>query len=418
MTTHKSMLIATLYGKNDGRMRRMHRQLYEAITDGEAEYTDYWHDQAGKTFLTYFDVPATYDTAVIQLALNADDNQQAANHCWPALRALLTRYLNRASFNLMWGYSLIYQANLTTETADYETVLPTLCQTVGRLEAVDVNAETTLEPIANTVITGGQLWLLDVPLEEDGLSAKTVYLALAPANPDQNIVTEVLFGRTASLLMPDLVAHKGYHQRRQYSVDKLDEQYKTQIDELQDQTNYLLKSLPNESAPLDLKQLAQDYAHLSEATCLLDEIQISLRLQLRNYRWWHEPTSDQQNLFEYHYQWLLEGHDNLEIKLAEGRLALETTQGAVQMVQAELDRRQEIKQQWFERILTIVGVALAVPQLIDRGAAGALVYYLSLTSLSLNDTIPAHILLLTSTQLVITVLIGVIVWWLLDQRDT
>src|SRR5439155_12808927 len=124
---------------------------------------------------------------------------------------------------------------------------------------------------------GGRLWLIDIPVQGDGLQAATVYLALSQPNSNNLLVQDVLYNPVAALLMADLVAHKGYHQIRQYRLGGLDEQYRRNMAKLSTHTDTLLHDLTRATVTGDhLDKLASEYGLLVSAVVHLDQLHVSL----------------------------------------------------------------------------------------------------------------------------------------------
>jgi hypothetical protein len=208
-------LIATFYGP-----RGQLQALFERLDAGET-----------KSLLRHFEPPVAPDSSVVQLALNEPGSAAPA---WQALRSRLEDKLDEEpTLRQIWGYTLIYQANLDLDLAD-DAVLTDLLPATRPFQAATTAAPT---PVASAEVIGGMLWLLEVPLQGDGLQAATVHLAIGPSEPENRLVREVLYGPSVNLLMPDLIAHKGYHQIRQYRLDRLHDQYAAQVQALRQTTD-------------------------------------------------------------------------------------------------------------------------------------------------------------------------------------
>jgi len=100
---------------------------------------------------------------------------------------------------------------------------------------------------------GPQLWLMDIPDDEGGSSAATVYAALSPLDKEDDMITQLLYGPGAALLMPDLIAHKSYFQMRQVT-EELRMSYKEQLNDLRCNITPLLGiRQPNTNPPNPLQ---------------------------------------------------------------------------------------------------------------------------------------------------------------------
>jgi hypothetical protein len=121
----------------------------------------------------------------------------------------------------------------------------------------------------------------------------------------------------------------------------------------------------------ELDRLAADYGRLVTAVSYFDALRISLARQVANYSWWR-ARSGLGDVLELHQGQLETASLELDLLVVEGQRPLEAARTTVELVRAALDRQQERAQRVIQTLLAIAGAALAVPQLIDRTAAGAL----------------------------------------------
>jgi hypothetical protein len=213
-------LIVTFYGPrqtaSEERLESVAMHLVTRLVLQTASTPDQWQDLTPdhETFLHRFD-PAAADTTVLQLALNEPGNASVA---WDVLRCKLEAIFDESVFKTLWGYSLVYQAEITEPNPDIpvlEAGVPLL--KIARRPGMPASEAAGAQPLAKTNLADGTIWLIDVP-KQDGLAAATVYMALNKPNSGNQLVARHLYGPGARLLMPDLIAHKGYYQTRQYQV--------------------------------------------------------------------------------------------------------------------------------------------------------------------------------------------------------
>jgi hypothetical protein len=401
-TTGKATLIATFYCNRDKEgVEQIHRRLYQALASSpQTTIPDDWQDPATATLLRRFNPPAAHDTAIVQLALNASGTtaggwESMCRHLEDALEVGKDDALHMDGF---WGYTLIYQAALTPG-ADADWTLNNLLPVIKRLGS----SESLKEPLTHADMSGGRAWLMEIPVEGDGVAAATVYVALGSSDKEREFVRETLYGPDAVLLMPDLIAHKGYHQMRQYRGGDVQNKYEASLDDLREPTGKLLGDLREQTVETGtFDNLALKYNDLARVVPALNELRISLARQLHNYDRWQAQLEDN-DVVDYHRDHLETATQELELMVAEGRDALEVADKAVAMAQVQIDKAQERGQRRTQTLLAVLAVALAVPQLVNQEAANALI------------ELDYSTLLLVGVQTLITlgvaVLVAIIVKW-------
>lgn len=395
-------LLAIFYGPRDERDRPLPvmgwlKNDYR-LTSGQGP--------AKEIFPRHFKPAAAVDTSVFQLALNAEG--QAAADGWLKMRERLERHLNEHKLKEVWGYTLIYQAVLAEGVTLDEPALRQLVESAQPLRLANEDAsasdsQTTMPLLAQADVVGGRLWLTHVPLKRDGMAAATVYVALGPVEGERTLVQTVLLGANAKLLMPDLIAHKGYHQRRQYRQDETKEQYEQAIKTIYQTINELLKELETNRNKLD--QLTTDYNTFLIVVPHMAALYDSLAKQLHNYQWWQKQAKLGE-VAEFHHHHLNAAFRELELLVAKGKEALEAARTTVEMVQAKSDRNQAQQQQTLQNWLAIIAVLLAVPQLIDKNAAAAFLLWLGV----LPSDSGYNYSLLLAIQCLAMLITGLFVW--------
>ena len=236
------------------------------------------------------------------------------------------------------------------------------------------------------------------------------------------MIIKVLYGPGPILLMPDLIAHKSYYQIRQLTEQRRD-QYEAQLEGLRDNIAPLLGlPLPDisqtDQPPPDLERLSKTYARLLLVTSFLDELRIGLAQQLENYTWWEDELGSG-NLAQYYKRQIRTTYREVELLIQKGQRMLDATRTTIEMVQTKLDKKREQRENKIGALIAILGVALAVSQLIDPTAAQAILnsgvaqFFLNLlnrvpwVSLSSNSR-----LLQLAVQFLITILLTGGIYWL------
>ena len=356
----EATLIATLYGHSgaDEPIARLCERLQPSLP------------KPPEAFLECFDPPgrAAHDTSAIQLALNVPGEAAKA---WQEARQMLEGILlpNDAAVEGIWGYTLVYQAELN-EGVDPDSALKELLPAIRRLHSPDDLYP--LDSLAQVEVSGGRLWLLAIPVEGEGLEAATLYAALSPPKEAQALL-DVFYGPTAMLLEPDLIAHKGYHQMRQYRGDHLEEKYDESADSLRNTTSELLGGLSRDPAQTDkLTELARKYQLLFPVVAKLSELHTALAKQQLNYESSSKTRTRGGEIVEYHHEQLEMATLGLNLGIEELRHALEAADKAVSMAQVKVEEAQEGRQLRIEAVLAAAGVALALPHLLEPETISAL----------------------------------------------
>ena len=187
---------------------------------------------------------------------------------------------NDAAVKGIWGYTLVYQAELN-EGVDPDSALKELLPTIRRLHSSDDLHP--LDSLTGVKVSGGRLWLLGIPVEGEGLEAATLYATLSPPNEAQALL-DMFYGPAAMLLEPDLIAHKGYYLMRQYRGDELEAEYDESADGLRKTTSELLGGLSQDPPQTDkLTELAHKYQRLFSVVAKLSDLHTALVKQKHNY---------------------------------------------------------------------------------------------------------------------------------------
>jgi hypothetical protein len=419
----EAALIATFYGRREP-IPEVHRLLYRSLSRSpeDAPIPDVWRDPDGQAFLHRFDPSSAHDTTVVQLALNSPGGAAGA---WETARKRLENLLNAEDLRgAWWGYTLTYQAVLTPDV-DADRGFSELLPSIRTLDSTEV-----LQPLAQGDVAGGKLWLLDVPTRGEGLAAATLYAALGPPEQEEDLVKAV-YGPGATLLMPDLIAHKGYYQMRQYRGGDLESRYETSVSGLREATEHLLSALGHrdmEAAARQVNELSRMYHPLVSVASNLEELHVSLIRQSHNYARWQSRIGDDA-VVEFHREHLETATLELELKVKELWRALETADKAVSVAQVRTAqslearqrgederRRQADKEEGYRRrridtALAVAAATLALPEMLDREATRALLGSVGVRVESQGDIL---MLLLTQGFIILTaaLLLGLAVYFL------
>ena len=401
-------LIATFYGDR-GQLYSLLKRLQEGFAPFIEHAPNLWLHETKQISLRLFDPPVAPDTSIIQLTLSLPTEAQDG---WAVMGWRLGQVLDQeAYFSNVWGYSLIYQARVAAESWPLvenqdDAALDYLFVGARRLHVMPTEPPARL---AHSVVQGGELWLTRVPLQQDGLDADTIYVALAPSEAaERQLIQKILVGPNAMLLMPDLVAHKGYHQRRQYRQNDIKKRYQEASDTLFEETTFLLAQRKANKRH-NLEQLTLKYEEFLSTVPRLEGLRISLERQLYNFELL-QAQSRLGDLLTFHHSYLRTTRQELNLLVAKGKETLEVSKTTTDLVQARLDEAKETRRQQIQILLAIIGSAFAITQLLDRDLTSALYTYFT--------SIPTHpeqdIIFLALMQIAITLVIalafGCFVW--------
>jgi len=407
LRTGNASVIFTCYGPraagSEERLEAATLRLAAGLGLQAGSRPDSWQDltPAHEAFLQRFDPAAAADTTVLQVALNEPGT---AGGAWDALRRKLEAAVDESFFRPLWGYSLVYQAELL----DGGPGMPEpqagdpLLQAARRLGAPASEAAGA-RPLAVTGLPEGAIWLLDTP-RHDGAGAVTVYMALNNPGTDNRLLARHLYGPDARLLMPDLIAHKGYYQARQYQAGEFREQYGRRLDAMRAATHVLLHELGRRrERAARLEALARDYSRLVDTLATLERLRVALARQLHNYGWWQREGADDAVL-AHHHAFLETASVEIRLLIEEGQGALQAAGTAVEMVRARLEGERQRQQEWLSTLLAVLAVALALPAILDREVLGAISAGLGLPIAAS----PAGVVWLFGVQAAVVVLVMVL----------
>lgn len=372
--TQDLTIIATFYGKRaetgrssfDARVIKLLCQQFELTPNSD----DDWMDKKQKVFLRRFHPSAAHDTSIVQLAIGSAGNIKSV---FSSMLKKVEEGLSNYDWNSVWGYSLIFlvQPNGRWDEKKAEKIFQETAGVTRRLYG-----DITGGDLAYAEYSGGKLWLRDIPLQGDGKEAANVYLAICPQNDTKDFIINHLYGQGASLLMPDLIAHKSYYEIRQYRTNEQKASFDATIETMVNTSGVVLMNLSSRRTKILTKGLADSYAPLIAVTAYLNRLRISIERQLINFNQWHKNFS-QNAILAFHKNYIeIAGHElDLMIKEADG--ALKSCQTTVDMIQTKIEENRDDRQQRFENLLSIFGAILALGQIFNRDLVVNLLSYVT-----------------------------------------
>lgn len=426
---YAAALIAMFYGKRAA-LDSLRLRLVAGLSLRYEPGFSVWVNHQTSTTLRQYEPPAAHDTTILQLALNRPG---PAGTAWPALREQLEAIIDDEHVQSpVWGYTLVYEA-LVADPQVFDTALSLVLPVVQRLHSAAPDPPPVL---AHADVPGGHMWLVRVPLQNDGAQAATLYVALGVEGAEQSLVRTLLLGPNAELLMPDLVAHKAYHQMRQYRSHQLIDAYNQHVDSLRHAISHILDH-PDHAAETTLEPLVHAYDQLVEAVLHLDSLHISLLQQRPNYDVWQHRSSGGE-ILAFHRNYLEMGILDMQHLVHKGSrmldMAGDTIMVARTWLEKEAQRREqhardrlhalrererhaiEQRQQVLAALLAVMSMALAIPQLITWDVA---LLILHLWQIPPPDE-GIGMLLPLGLQVLLTILFALLsgagVWWYLGRQ--
>jgi hypothetical protein len=349
----KAALFTTFYVDRE-EASLLYERLRSLAQQTPAAFSSSAQDSTDEPLLERLDLPATHDATAILLILNASGDAATA---WETMRRGLREILNAPDLpTVWWGYTVVYQAVLNGNV-DMDVAFSKLLPEVRRPHS----SESLRRPVAQADVSGGRIWMVDVPLRGDSRAA-TVLVALSPPD-EEKALKSALFGPT--LLMADLIAHKGYSIMRDYRGE-LQQTYKNRLKDFWEASDDLLGDLGAHVQKFgQLDEVTRWYSILTSVVSKFNRMYISMAQQLHNYDRWRVQTEGN-DIVEYHYRHLETANRELELLVAEGQEALGVADKALSMARVEVNKAQESNQRVISLLLAVVSAALAGPALIKN----------------------------------------------------
>lgn len=389
-------LLFNLYGPRGAAFRGLEEDIARLFTLTKTGMIYQGGEAGGEILLHAFDPVAAQDSTVIQLAVNAPGPVEQA---WEQAWAHLEPVVSLAEARKAWGISVVYQAEWKDSPRNSRAFAPEFAGI--SLPGLPVGQRNHL---AISLAKDGAAALVSCPDMGGQLLPGSVYLVLVPSGVDSQYLAENFLGPAARFILPDLICHKGYHQQAQWHNDIFLPQYRKRLEEMMDASHkaVLFQADGNELAKA-LEALARTYEEMSITLAHMERLSVSLDRQLHNLAWWLDPPAGME-IFLHQQQRLQNAFAELGLAIREGRTVWEASQRAVAIVSTRLQAEQERRQERFTILLAILGVVLAVPQVIDREAAAAILHALGVIEAQSDP----GVLFLLAAQLVILVTVGIV----------
>jgi hypothetical protein len=393
-------LVATLYGE-PGKLQVLAGELAAAqALEPDPGAAGVWQSAKEDLWLQLFEPPTNGDTAALQVACNPPEETAATG--WLSARARLEQVLDPPILDeFAGGCTLLYLAEAGPGAGPDEAGV------LG--PAVPLHSDLLRAyPLRRSALgEDGTLWLTHIPVRDDRLGV-IVYAAVARSGREAALNRRLL-GRTAPFLMSDLVAHKGYRWRREYDASPRLRLADQTIAALAEDTTEILDDLHDEQkAAAELEEMASRYDEVVGLVPQLDEIRYNLVKQQINFDQWTADLPGEE-IFSLHRSHLRLAVTELELLLTRARDTLQVAGTTVELVQARQGRERARRERRTQQLLTLLALALALPELINMEAAGAFLGWLARRSAALVEPAGGYSAgILFWTQVGLIVVIGAI----------
>ncbi len=332
-----------------------------------------WRNTASKYYLYCFQ--RENDTIVLQLIMTCQANKLAWQNESKELHALLNDNLLIS----VWGYSLIYQATYCSQHSTTLESRQTLAADV--LNCMQPFIGTHTKQIAFSKLNSGHVRLYKTPIEKHGIEASMIYVALTTTEHEKTMLKT--FGDvTAPFTNPDVIAHKIYHQVRQYRHPEKLDALKMKLQNMQYDAGRILKKLQPEALGLLAENrtqyyLTEDYGDLvGDVRPFFERMRISLGKQQTNYHvaWQQDNESNtiqldyeqERDIFEHHGIHLTSALSELDLLNVQTEHVSTAVHTALEAVRTESELKRQILENQFVTVLTILGTVVTVTQLVNK----------------------------------------------------
>ena len=366
-----------------------------------------------------------HDTTVLHLDLPIIPETRPD---WAASRRVLETIISNALLldQDVWGYTLVYVAVWQDDAPAPPAPLRGMLPAARRLGVTVYEAPPYI--LAETTIAGGHMGLFAIPADDSaGYGAANIYGVAVPAASESVVMGDVLFGSAATLLIPDMLSHKGSFMMRQYRTDGRIQRYKDLINCLHQETDGAMQHVPlGEDQPIpsphtpDYTILFTEYTRLMRLVPTFQWLHSELETQVINSKTWvaggYIGDGEDGTLERYHHQRLQSGYAELGKLIKQGQEMLEVAGRTVGLVQAQREQERLVmeqdrlaQQERLTLLFTVLGVALATAEFITADVVAdilQLVFGISIT----EETVGVLVLLPVAGQLLIMAVIGGMAW--------
>jgi len=317
-----------------------------------------WQNEESRTLLISWSHQEMPEIRVVQLALNEKglgvEGWRRARERYHQAMAGLPVHVQEA----VQGCTLIYQALVQQPPAQVVATLweQGVLTTEGGLPLHHPLAAALDAP-------GGAVWLLATP---GGEQKEAIYLALGPEDGQETLVFDVLFGEKAALPGPDSILHQAYHLSAPYLASRRDRVLRA-LDDLQTRSVALLtqSGSPPDQELQDFRRgiasLSTILAEIQRLDNALDVLAMNHDRMLVTWPWMKDIGRYQRLRLDAMLQQV--SHDAREIQSV-----LDGAQVALQSLETEFASRRAAAQERTNLILVVVGLILALLQVIDADA--------------------------------------------------
>jgi hypothetical protein len=378
---NQSLLIQIYFRKAPDSAEIDHFRLAERIAEKYSltkRNSNFWN----KDFMSIqiIDHEILHDTILFRWVL---DSSTIEKDKWSSHRLKVIGQLSPIikSLRTFWGITLIYQGLYSNKNQQQSVDVTQLLNTTLSL---DDNANVNPRPLAEESIPGGDLWLVGIHPEGNGISSENIYLALARKSEEDK--QSDYFIRQPIFSDLDIVSHKAYFERREYITKIVEKGFNQKANSLRKSTSDILnmKGISIQDSSKKIDTLAYHYDAILDDYLWLDALKISLvqlRLHLNSLR----SLAPNSAIWLFHTKHIDTYTQEIKIQANNAGGLLNAAGQAVEIANSRVEKVKEKRRLRYEKLLAFFGVALAVPALISFDTIERILveYGYSLNSLSI-----------------------------------
>lgn len=345
-----------------------------------------------------------HDTKIVQWIINHEDEDKQATEAWGELcKRVKDAYDKKDQLKSIWtdlnqqrsekdskllGYTLLFLAeHPLDQLGDKEASLFAIKEAIKYL--FERTADYKIKSYESSKDSGGQIHLIGKPdvLHISSYRAM-IYVNYSPKEEQKSFVKKVLVGGNAKIIYYDLTLHKAYYQRFQYEIQR--KNLENIADSLTKAAEYVIdcKSEHRKDDVKDkIERISEVATRIQIIAYMLYKFQDSIKQQQFNFR---NISSYYQleGITSHHEKELEEILFNLELLIGRcDRLCL-TTSAATGLASNRQSKFEEKGNQKRDKLVATIGVAMAIPQLVDSSAALSIIQFLVALLRLLEPQIP------------------------------
>ena len=310
------------------------------------------------------------------------------------------------------GHTFIYKTNSRTAIASNTSIAS---EVLDKLESFSEKKESSVV-IAADYATVGSVFLTGLNRPHSDLST-LIYLVVCNPNQHNVIFAESFFENGSIFTITDMYVHKSSFQWLQLHQSDV-ASFEKKINELNAQSQILISKATEKRNTAQnedvLKDLATLYNQLIIPYTELRRLEISLKIQRRNYQ--HYATVIKQLYNQRHISFInffnnrIESqHETSETMVSRFTLLLDTSKTIISLSEANESKQINDRMSHTQLYLTIIGAGIAFVQIFDNEAAVGVLKMLNIVEGTQSvDAVSWYLKLMTKTVMAILLVLGIL----------